>query len=106
MTSITCSEKTVTDNDDIKGLLGDIRKAHGEEAILIGDTIIGGVKAVSSGILALDLALGIGGLPRGRIVEIFGPESSGKTTLSLHAIAHMQSIGGRAAYTDRDWETD
>ena len=65
-----------------------------------------GVDAVSTGSLALDIALGIGGLPRGRVVEIYGPESSGKTTLTLHAIAEMQKTGGTAAFVDAEHALD
>src|SRR5712672_3198208 len=64
------------------------------------------VGAVSTGSLGLDLALGIGGLPRGRIVEIYGPESSGKTTLTLSVIAQMQKIGGTAAFIDAEHALD
>ena len=60
------------------------------------------IEAVSTGSIGLDVALGIGGLPRGRVVEIYGPESSGKTTLTLHAIAEMQKQGGTAAFVDAE----
>src|SRR3546814_18801614 len=60
------------------------------------------IEAISSGSLGLDIALGIGGLPRGRVVEIYGPESSGKTTLALHAIAAAQKAGGTAAFVDAE----
>ena len=66
----------------------------------MGDNVIEDVEAISSGSLGLDLALGVGGYPRGRIVEIYGPESSGKTTLTLHAIAEAQKAGGIAAFVD------
>src|SRR3546814_8275298 len=65
-----------------------------------------GVEAGSTGSLGLDIALGIGGLPRGRVVEIYGPESSGKTTLALHAIAEAQKNGGTAAFVDAEHELD
>lgn len=65
-----------------------------------------GIDAVSTGSLGLDIALGIGGLPRGRVVEIYGPESSGKTTLTLHVIAEMQKIGGTAAFVDAEHALD
>src|SRR5262245_64714988 len=62
--------------------------------------------AISSGSLSLDAALGIGGFPRGRVIEIFGPESSGKTTLALHAIAEAQKLGGTAAFVDAEHALD
>ena len=64
------------------------------------------VEVVSTGSLGLDLALGVGGLPRGRVVEIFGPESSGKTTLTLHVIAEMQKMGGTCAFIDAEHALD
>jgi len=64
------------------------------------------IEAVSTGSLSLDIALGIGGLPRGRIIEVYGPESSGKTTLTLHAIAEMQKLGGTAAFIDAEHALD
>ncbi|MBL6985163.1 MAG: recombinase RecA, partial [Candidatus Thioglobus sp.] len=64
------------------------------------------IDAVSTGSLGLDIALGIGGLPRGRVVEIYGPESSGKTTLTLHAVAEMQKLGGTAAFVDAEHALD
>ncbi|MDP7171994.1 MAG: ATPase domain-containing protein, partial [SAR324 cluster bacterium] len=64
------------------------------------------IEAVSTGSLSLDIALGIGGLPRGRVVEIYGPESSGKTTLALHVIAEMQKLGGTAAFIDAEHALD
>jgi recombination protein RecA len=71
-----------------------------------GDNFHGTVPVISTGCLPLDIALGIGGLPRGRIVEIFGPESSGKTTLALHAVANAQKAGGVAAYIDAEHALD
>src|SRR5918994_6278101 len=64
------------------------------------------VETISTGSLGLDIALGVGGLPRGRVVEIYGPESSGKTTLALHAIAEAQRIGGTAAFVDAEHALD
>src|SRR6187399_522008 len=64
------------------------------------------VEAISTGSLGLDIALGIGGLPRGRVIEIYGPESSGKTTLSLHVVAEAQKLGGTAAYVDAEHALD
>lgn len=78
-----------------------IEKDHGKGAIMrLGDNKAMNVTAVSTGSLTLDLALGIGGIPRGRIIEIYGPESSGKTTLALHCVAEVQKKGGTAAYID------
>ena len=78
-----------------------IEKDYGKGTIMrLGDDISVNVEALSTGSLALDLALGIGGIPRGRIVEIYGPEASGKTTLALHAVASAQKAGGDAAYID------
>jgi len=81
--------------------LAQIEKAYGKGAIMrLGDDIPINVEAISTGSLSLDLALGIGGVPRGRIVEIFGPESSGKTTLALHILASAQKNGGEVAFID------
>ncbi len=85
-----------------------IERAHGKGAIMrLGDASAqAGVEAVSTGSLGLDLALGIGGLPRGRIVEIYGPESSGKTTLALHVIAEAQKAGGACVFIDAEHALD
>ncbi len=81
--------------------IAQIEKNFGKGAIMrLGDDIPINVKAISTGSLSLDLALGIGGVPRGRIVEIYGPESSGKTTLALHILASAQKEGGEAAFID------
>ena len=86
-------------NDTIK----QIEKQYGKGSIMkLGDRGAVDVDAISSGSLKVDLALGIGGYPKGRIIEIFGPESSGKTTLALHAIAEVQKKGGRAAFIDAE----
>jgi recombination protein RecA len=92
----------------LKGIIQDINKKFGDGAIMaLGDaTSTAPCAAVSSGSLALDAALGIGGYPRGRIVEIYGPESSGKTTLCLHAIAEAQRAGGVAAFIDAEHAFD
>jgi len=83
--------------------ISQIEKDFGKGTIMkMGETTRMNVSAVSTGSLSLDLALGIGGLPKGRIVEIYGPESSGKTTLALHAVAEVQKIGGTAAYIDAE----
>ena len=101
------SEKTKdTDNNKDK-LLADalkaIEKEYGKGSIMrLGDRAEVSVDAIPSGSLSLDYALGIGGYPKGRIVEIYGPESSGKTTLALHAIAECQKTGGRCAFIDAE----
>ena len=87
--------------------IAQIEKAYGKGAIMkLTEKNIGKVEAISTGCLAVDLALGIGGLPRGRIVEIYGPESSGKTTLSLHVIAEAQKGGGNVAFIDAEHALD
>lgn len=88
-------------------VLTDIEKQFGKGAIMkLGSESHLEVDAVSSGSLSLDIALGIGGYPKGRIIEIFGPESSGKTTFALHAIAEVQKKGGRAAFIDAEHALD
>lgn len=87
--------------------LSQIEKAHGKGAILtLGDDADQTPDAISSGAIGLDFALGIGGLPRGRVVEIFGPESSGKTTVALHCIAEAQKAGGIAVFVDAEHALD
>jgi recombination protein RecA len=89
--------------------IASVEKEYGKGAIMRlkdGEKLHDGVATVSSGSLSLDLALGIGGYPRGRIIEIYGPESSGKTTLSLHAIANVQKSGGVAAFIDAEHALD
>ena len=88
--------------------LGQIEKQFGKGSVMkMGDgSAIRDIDAVSTGSLGLDIALGIGGLPRGRVVEIYGPESSGKTTLTLHAVAEMQKLGGTAAFVDAEHALD
>ena len=88
--------------------LSQIEKQFGKGSIMrMGDTDIGAdIQSVSTGSLGLDMALGIGGLPRGRVVEIYGPESSGKTTLTLSVIAQMQKLGGVAAFIDAEHALD
>ncbi len=91
-------------NDEIlEATLKQIEKQFGKGSIMkLGDRSHVDVDAISSGSLSLDAALGIGGYPKGRIIEIFGPESSGKTTLALHAIAEIQKKGGKAAFIDAE----
>jgi recombination protein RecA len=87
--------------------LGQIEKHYGKGAIMrLGEDEKLEVPVISSGSLGLDLALGIGGIPRGRVIEIFGPEASGKTTLALHAIAEAQKLGGVAAFVDAEHALD
>ena len=87
--------------------LQQIEKAYGREAIMrLGDKTATKVATISTGALSLDLALGIGGIPRGRIIEIYGPESSGKTTLALQVVAQAQKAGGQAAYIDAEHAMD
>ena len=93
--------------DSISSTLDSIRSKFGDEAIMkLGDKPKVNINAIPTGSIGLDAALGIGGLPRGRIVEIFGPESSGKTTLSLHVIAEAQKLGGICAFIDAEHAMD
>ena len=88
-------------------VLADIEKQFGKGSIMkLGENAHMEVETTSSGSLALDLALGVNGFPKGRIIEIFGPESSGKTTVALHAIAEVQKTGGRAAFIDAEHALD
>ena len=92
---------------NIDTTLDAIRVKFGEDSIMkLGDKPKVGVDAISTGSIGLDAALGVGGLPRGRIIEIFGPESSGKTTLSLHVIAEAQKAGGICAFIDAEHAMD
>jgi len=102
-------EKTGTPTLDknIEATLDEIKTKFGDEAIMkLGDKPKVNIDAIPTGSIGLDWALGIGGLPRGRIVEIFGPESSGKTTLSLHVIAEAQKMGGICAFIDAEHAMD
>ena len=92
----------------LDGVMGQIEKQYGKGAIMrlgesAGDTDI---EVIPTGCLSLDLAIGVGGLPRGRIIEIYGPESSGKTTVALHVIAEAQKLGGIAAFIDAEHALD
>ncbi len=87
--------------------LKEIEKSYGRGAVMkLGEAAHVQVETVSSGNLALDIALGVGGFPRGRIIEVYGPESSGKTTVALHAIAEVQKLGGQAAFIDAEHALD
>ena len=102
--------KPIADKDRqaaLKSALDRIEKDFGKGAVLtLGDTASMEVEAVPTGALSLDVALGIGGLPRGRVIEIYGPEASGKTTVALHCIAEMQKLGGYAAFIDAEHSLD
>ena len=100
--------KDTTDKDKaLAQVLADIEKQFGKGSIMkLGEETHNEVETISSGSLTLDVALGVGGYPKGRIIEIFGPESSGKTTFALHAIAEVQKAGGRAAFIDAEHALD
>ncbi len=102
--------KKSVNSEKLKALqltLDKLEKTYGKGAIMkLGDSSVEQIEAISTGSLGLDIALGIGGLPKGRIVEIYGPESSGKTTLAIHAIANVQKSGGIAAIIDAEHAFD
>ena len=103
MSKLNKGEKDKT----LEQVLLDIEKQFGKGAIMkLGEGGLKDIDVVSSGSLALDIALGVGGYPKGRIIEIYGPESSGKTTFALHAIAEVQKTGGRAAFIDAEHALD
>ncbi|MBE6068202.1 MAG: recombinase RecA [Clostridium lundense] len=97
-------------NDKLKAIeaaMGQIEKQFGKGSIMkLGEHSILNLDSISTGCLGLDIALGIGGVPRGRIIEIYGPESSGKTTVALHIVAEAQKLGGSAAYVDAEHALD
>ncbi len=107
---MTKEEKIEMNKEKLKALqltMDKIEKSYGKGSIMrLGDRAVDEVAAISSGSIALDVALGIGGYPKGRIIEIFGPESSGKTTLAIHAIAEAQKAGGIAAIVDAEHAFD
>ncbi len=107
---MTKEEKNQMNKEKLKALqltMDKIEKSYGKGAIMrMGDRVVDDVPAISSGSIALDVALGVGGYPKGRIVEIYGPESSGKTTLAIHAIAEAQKAGGVAAIIDAEHAFD
>ena len=87
--------------------LGKLEKSYGKGVVMkLGDKIVEDIDVIPSGSIGLDLALGVGGYPRGRVIEIYGPESSGKTTLTIHAIAEVQKQGGIAAFIDAEHAFD
>jgi recombination protein RecA len=102
--------KKPVNSEKLKALqltLDKLEKTYGKGTIMkLGDSKVEQIEAISTGSLGLDIALGIGGLPKGRVVEIYGPESSGKTTLAIHAIANVQKAGGIAAFIDAEHAFD
>ncbi len=107
---MTKEEKTQMNKEKLKALqltMDKIEKSYGKGSIMrMGDKPIEDIPIISSGSIALDVALGVGGFPKGRVVEIYGPESSGKTTLAIHAIAEAQKAGGIAAFIDAEHAFD
>ncbi|MCL4235736.1 MAG: recombinase RecA [Deltaproteobacteria bacterium] len=110
MTAEKQSEKSAKDKTQLRALdaaVAQIERAYGKGAIMrLGDAVIPEVEVVSTGSVGLDLALGVGGVPRGRIVEIYGPEASGKTTLALTILANAQKTGGIGAFIDAEHALD
>ncbi|MDR1780515.1 MAG: recombinase RecA [Tannerella sp.] len=104
------TEKTAVNADKLKALratMEKIEKSYGKGSIMkLGDETIEDIDVIPSGSIGLNAALGVGGYPRGRVIEIFGPESSGKTTLAIHAIAEAQKMGGIAAFIDAEHAFD
>ena len=101
------AEKEKPKGNSLELALAQIEKQFGKGAIMrLGDNEVQKVEAVSTGCLTLDIALGIGGIPKGRIIEIYGPESSGKTTVALHIVAEVQKAGGTAAFIDAEHALD
>ena len=102
------SKVSATRERDLEAAISSITKAYGDGSIMrLGDArSLRKIEVIPTGALALDLALGVGGIPRGRVIEIFGPESSGKTTLMLHVIANAQKSGGLAAFIDAEHALD
>ncbi len=100
----------MSNSDKLKALqltLDKLEKSYGKGTVMkLGDSAIESIESISTGSLGLDIALGIGGLPKGRVIEIYGPESSGKTTLAIHAIAEAQKKGGIAAFIDAEHAFD
>lgn len=101
-------DKPMTREEALENALKQIEKAHGKGAIMrLGEAKANmNIEVISTGILPLDIALGVGGIPRGRIIEVYGPESSGKTTVTLHMIAEAQKSGGLAAFIDAEHALD
>ena len=100
-------KKSLTKNNALEEALLQIEKQYGKGAIMkMGDSVDQKIDVIPTGCMTLDLALGIGGVPRGRVIEIYGPESSGKTTVSLHIVAEAQKMGGTAAFIDAEHALD
>ncbi|PPR80081.1 MAG: Protein RecA [Alphaproteobacteria bacterium MarineAlpha3_Bin5] len=100
-------ETSLDKNKALDAAVSQIERAFGKGAIMrLGQQGVVDIEAISSGSLSLDIALGIGGLPKGRIIEVYGPESSGKTTLALHVVAEAQKIGGTCAFVDAEHALD
>src|SRR5262245_61006234 len=103
-------DKAMTETNRGKALelaISAIEKSYGKGSIMrLGEREVAPIEVTSSGSISLDLALGVGGFPKGRIIEVYGPESSGKTTLTLHAIAECQKAGGVAAFIDAEHALD
>ena len=105
--NFSAGDALIQNNPQLKNTLQQIEKEFGEGSIMpLGSAQQGRIKGISTGCLSLDLALGGQGIPRGRVVEMFGPESSGKTTLALHVVAEAQAAGGIAAFVDAEHALD
>src|SRR3954462_8721717 len=104
------SEFPVTKEDrerSLKLALAAIEKTYGKEALMrLGEKATEKIEVIPTGAIALDLAIGVGGIPRGRVIEIYGPESSGKSTLCMTIVAQAQKAGGTAAYIDAEHSMD
>ncbi|KJK12253.1 recombinase RecA, partial [Terrabacter sp. 28] len=99
--------KAMDKDKALTSVMGQIEKNYGKGAVMrLGDDVRPPIEVIPTGSIALDVALGIGGLPRGRIIEVYGPESSGKTTVALHAVANAQRAGGIAAFIDAEHALD
>jgi recombination protein RecA len=106
-TKKTKESTKANENQSLDALVQTLRDRYGEESIMkLGEAKKVDVEAIPTGSFSLDRALGVGGLPKGRIIEVFGPESSGKTTLALHAVAQSQKKGGKAAFIDAEHALD
>src|SRR3989338_120448 len=100
-------KETKNEKGELQNLLASLQDKFGEGSVMtLGDTKKMNVKVVSTGSFSLDRALGVDGLPKGRIVEVFGPESSGKTTLALNVVAQAQAMGGKCAFIDAEHALD
>ena len=100
-------EEIKTVNKSVDLAIQEIQEKYGDGSIMkLGDARKVDVDVIPTGSISLDLALGVGGIPRGRTIEVYGPESSGKTTLALHIVAEVQAMGGVAAYVDAEHALD